>query len=138
MSYKVSAENKLKLLEFFHCYFAMRLVQTTDSFMIGFSTIKPDELPIDCDSLEVIRKDVDKKFDISLGWMEMGNYYLMGKNSAQMELVLNFVIEVSDSQLSGVQAYLAKVANILSQAKKIYDWSNKEDGVQPHSPPSQN
>ena len=76
--------------------------------MLAFSTTKADVLPPDCDSLEVMRKDIDKKYIVTSGWDEMGNYYLKKKEHDQTDLTLNFVIDASLSQLSRVQSYLIK------------------------------
>ena len=77
VSYRISASNNKHVLEFFHCYAAIGILW--NDFMLAFSTIKAEVLPPDCDSLEVMRKDIDKKFIVTSGWDEMGNYYLKNK-----------------------------------------------------------
>ena len=44
-SYKISAGNNTHLLEFFHCYAAIRIDES--DYMLGFATIKAEALPPD-------------------------------------------------------------------------------------------
>ena len=125
-SYRISGGNNTSLLEFFHCYAAIRIGES-DDYMIGFATITAEALPPGCDTIELIRKEVVGKFTVTAGWDEMGNYYLKGKEHQQTELTLNLVIDVSPSQLSRVQPYLAKIAEIFTNARMIYDRSEEVD-----------
>jgi hypothetical protein len=131
VSYKPSAKNNLEVLEFFHFYETKKALDEDgegESYIIGFCTIQPSELPLFSMPFEEYRKDISDKYVVIIGWEEMGSYNLKAKDYDQTEVTLYLIIDVQSNLLSKVKDYFIENVSVLNKARELFDRGFEIDG----------